>query len=239
MICRQGYDRARTILLCPFVVWVAGPQRLLRVCVGVVAFSLAVRLVVAAGDVGWIPVIRILHWSSLTRLDGLALGSAVAAAVRCGVSPLRLRELARWVIWPTLILFGLLIMIPRRWDLPFVPVVGETIIATLFTAVLVFALCADRDAVVRKAFRWQWLGLLGTYSYGLYVFHGVLWPVLTRSITPEQIAAWVRVPVLALVAYLVCCCGISLLVAVASYHLYEKPFLRLKRYFASRHGAVT
>ena len=49
---------------------------------------------------------------------------------------------------------------------------------------------------------------------------------VAASIAPQTVVRWAGV-----LPHYVACIAVSLVVAVASYHLLEKPFLKLKRYF--------
>ena len=71
----------------------------------------------------------------------------------------------------------------------------------------------------------------GKYSYGIYVIHGILEPWLARTF--EFKARWGgSIPGLICVcAYYFAATGVTFLLAYAVYHLYEKPFLNLKKYF--------
>ena len=75
------------------------------------------------------------------------------------------------------------------------------------------------------------LRFFGVYSYGIYIYHGVLlgylesWFSIRRmSFNTDHI--WIGV----LPHYVLCVAG-SALVAFLSYHLLEKHFLKLKRFF--------
>ena len=75
---------------------------------------------------------------------------------------------------------------------------------------------------------------LGKYSYGIYVLHLILFSYLfeplrhlvSAHLTPDKGADIIITGVLIFF--------LSLIAAYLSYHLYEKHFLRLKRYFDYR-----
>jgi peptidoglycan/LPS O-acetylase OafA/YrhL len=79
---------------------------------------------------------------------------------------------------------------------------------------------------------------LGTYSYGLYVYHHFISYYLTVNQTEFELARWLgsHGAAVALQATL----GIALSVAIAylSYEYFEKRFLRLKRLYAARGSAA-
>jgi peptidoglycan/LPS O-acetylase OafA/YrhL len=76
-----------------------------------------------------------------------------------------------------------------------------------------------------------YLGFFGKYSYGLYVYHGILTWYFMETHLNDQLTAWAGSLWLAMAARMLIGVGLSLLIAVPSYHLFEKRFLDLKRYF--------
>ncbi|RMG17348.1 MAG: acyltransferase [Bacteroidetes bacterium] len=72
-----------------------------------------------------------------------------------------------------------------------------------------------------------WVSKLGTYTYGLYLYHTIVILMLLQFSRLMGIKpGWLLFAALALV--------VSIFISMASYHVYEKPFLRLKRtYFPS------
>ena len=74
------------------------------------------------------------------------------------------------------------------------------------------------------------LRFFGKYSYGLYVLHMTFLPLLTRVIRPSllNLTGSKAIAVLGSAALVI---AISSAAAWLSFHLYEKRFLRLKRYF--------
>jgi len=220
-------------MVWPLVVWSVGPNRLARVCVVVVAFSASVRLLNALASVSWGPDVALLHWTTLTKLDGLAVGSLIAVGFNSGATRARALAVSRRVFLPSALIFLAIVLIPRRWDSGFLLVPGETAIVAFFGCVLIRLLVADERSWWRTCFQWGWLRMLGRYSYGLYVLHGVLRPTLMRWIDVDSIHASVRFAPLSLALYLGAVLGLCLGIAVLSYHGYEAPFLRLKRFFPS------
>jgi peptidoglycan/LPS O-acetylase OafA/YrhL len=79
--------------------------------------------------------------------------------------------------------------------------------------------------VLRAAHGARWLEArplvrVGTYSYGIYIFHGLLLPAYARLFTPTSVAGALAFTALVFVA--------STAIAAASWHLYERRFLALK-----------
>jgi peptidoglycan/LPS O-acetylase OafA/YrhL len=73
--------------------------------------------------------------------------------------------------------------------------------------------------------------LLGTYSYGLYVYHHFISYYLTTNRTDLELAGWLGSHTAAVAMQAALGLVASLALAYLSYEFFEKPFLRLKRYF--------
>ena len=74
---------------------------------------------------------------------------------------------------------------------------------------------------------------LGTYSYGLYVYHHFISYYLTSNRTDLELAGWLGSHSAAVALQAMLGVSVSLAVAYLSYELFEKRFLRLKRLFAT------
>jgi peptidoglycan/LPS O-acetylase OafA/YrhL len=78
----------------------------------------------------------------------------------------------------------------------------------------------------------------GKYSYGLYVFHYSVQAMLSspvRYFVDEHFHS----KALGVIAGAAVVLAGSIAVAVLSYHFYEAPFLRLKRYFSYNRKAAS
>ncbi len=80
-----------------------------------------------------------------------------------------------------------------------------------------------------KIGRWRILRFFGRYSYGLYMYHGLLFIFLVRLVHPVQhlVHSNVAGGILVITASL----GITLGISLLSYHFFEAPILRLKARF--------
>jgi peptidoglycan/LPS O-acetylase OafA/YrhL len=212
-------------LIWPVIVWRLDRVQLTRLCQACVAGALVVRLgfvvLGRGGDViSYVP----------TRMDTLALGALLALGTR---SPRGLTWLAGWARWvgPAAgLVLAVTFLTADSWR--YGPAVHQTLgysaSAVLF-ATVVGAAAAGWAAsfLTHPALRF-----FGKYSYGIYVFH---WPLL-RVMGPVYAVA-TRVPrvfgtaLLQQVALLIMGTGMAVGIAMASWHLYEKRWLALKRFF--------
>jgi len=214
-------------LVWPLVVLAFGRRQLMVVCVACFVGALALRTVLPQ-------LMDPLAAYVLTpaRMDTLATGALVALLVR---DPVGRIHLARWA--PGIACVGIgwlaLIFVVHRGlgDDPAIQTVGYSVIALTFGALIATSL--DRRAVpwLRRILSSTPLRFFGTYSYGLYVLHQpiMLWfteqglqagnfPLLLGSKLPGAMV------------YAVVTVGLSIVFALASWYLWERPFLRMKRF---------
>ena len=213
-------------LLWPLVVLFASPRAIVRIAVGACVFGLAFR---------WWLVGTTLDPASayvLTpgRLDGLMIGAALAVKRRDGGLE-RLRPVAlRVVAAGAAVVLGLALWRGMEYEDPVMAVAGFPAIALTFGGFLVLGLTSPGPLS-----RFLSLGPLrswGKYSYGLYLIHYPLLGALDDKLGPRLSRMVWRGSHLPGVV-LLCAVGVPLAYGIAwlSYHLYEKRFLALKRYF--------
>jgi peptidoglycan/LPS O-acetylase OafA/YrhL len=222
-------------LLWPIVVLSFGRRSLLGICVAVTVLALALRSALSFAGAGDVALVVLTP----CRFDALCIGGFLALAVR-SVGLERVAGTARWLLGPLLFL----VLLVSGWKAlrgsfsdVVLPVRG-TLIALTFGALLVTSLAAHAESVLARLLRSRVMCFLGTRSYGLYVFHGIIaYAMGEHRAALEALAARIG-SAAAMVVEAVAGAGVSILVAAASYELYEKHFLSLKNRLApSRRGA--
>lgn len=194
-------------LVWPLFVRFLSPGRLQIVAWGVFLFSPVLRFLVVSR--GWL-----IYSNPFCRIDGLMAGALLALLVRkSGFAPNRL-------VWPAWI--GLLVTAPlaivldmhnARW----LTFSMDAIASAGFLYVSMFS----RSTWLKQCMTNRFLMFSGTISYGLYLLHKLpedLFKANRLSLAHPQMAFWAAM-------------AISYALAIVSWNLLEKPFLRLKRYF--------
>jgi peptidoglycan/LPS O-acetylase OafA/YrhL len=224
----------------PLVVLVVArrPQTMVAVCLGIALGAMMARLAGSFMGLSW--------WTTYVltpfRLDGLALGAFLAVAMRQPGGLERLvRALPRVVAVACILLAATYLwtrlLSPDGLDL--VLPVRAGLIQVLLACLLVWALVAPQWTATSRFFRAKWLMFLGTYSYGLYVYHHFFSYYLTANRTELELAEWLGSHSAAIALQATLGVAASLAIAYVSYEFFEKRFLRLKRYFDTSERPAT
>lgn len=163
------------------------------------------------------------------RMDSLAAGAFLALLVR---GP----RAAKSFVVPAMIVGGmalaafLTLVLTRHSKDPLDPALGTigfTLLWAFFGSTLLLALgwAPARDALSLPVLRW-----FGKYSYGLYVWHPIIFILVFHSDPARHLRGGDgHVPLLASTAIALV---LTFALTLASWHLWEKQFLKLKTRFA-------
>ena len=162
--------------------------------------------------------------------DGLLLGSCLAAVLRTRYRELALRQ-AKWLFAGTAFMLLWVATVNGNlffFDSLFMPTLGFTIVDLACVALLAMAI--QPRTVSNHIFSNSGLRFFGKYSYGLYVFHYPIFALLGTPIR-TSLNSHTGNKLLGVVGPAVLIGGLTLLLAMISFHTYESFFLKLKRYF--------
>ena len=110
---------------------------------------------------------------------------------------------------------------------------GFTFLAVAMTSLL--AMAQRPTTLVSRVMRAPALRFMGKYSYGLYVFHPLLEEIYNVWLDPG-LKAHVHSKIVLHLLSLAIVLGLTIPLAMLSYRFYEKPFLKLKRFFNYAHS---
>jgi peptidoglycan/LPS O-acetylase OafA/YrhL len=211
-------------LLWPFLLLLAKTRgQAMKICLAVFVASFGFR----AG----VGVLHLRHdlWdkSLMSQAGALALGGWLALAARGAEWP----RVLRWC--PAICCAGAAGFLStgvfsRDFNGAPMHLFGTAFASLLFTGLVALS---TGSGMVATALSAAWLRWLGRLSYGIYVYH-VLLSHLFASISDRLAGA--RSPMVHNLVTLVCAAVLSLAAAYASFHLYERPFLKWKRMFAPK-----
>jgi peptidoglycan/LPS O-acetylase OafA/YrhL len=231
-------------LVWPAVVYVCSPRALKRLCAALFAVAFVAR---------WIAY-RELHLAPFSvyvltpcRLDALATGALLAVRARepGGLAALvpsaRRLGLAAGAAALALVVIERLAGVVTVYDPGWGPVsilVGFPLVALAFGSLLVLVVEAPAASRLHRAFASRPMRFFGAYSYGIYLVH-----LPVRALVADKVyGPAFRAPrhaflnvggteILGQLLFYPLALAAILPVAWLSYHLYEKQFLKLKRYF--------
>ena len=161
------------------------------------------------------------------RMDGLALGGLLALTIR---GPAGMQKLVPWA-WLTAAVCGAailgMLLLPNRrlLGLPF------TLYAVFFGAMIILAVTARRSSRFGTFWTSRVLRFFGKYSYAMYVFQSLLIPLLAGCVGVAGLSHGIGSFFWGRLAYIAIMFAATVGISLASWHLYEKHFLQLKRYF--------
>jgi peptidoglycan/LPS O-acetylase OafA/YrhL len=204
-------------LFWPMCVWWISPRYLARVCVAGMVSTLLLRLALMPHHAG----ATIILMSTVTRMDSLLCGALCAIVVR---NKELYATIGRWIPRLAVISVAGIVYIykgPPAADQSYVQTIGFTMLAIGYATLVLTAFRSDGSgSLVERVLCVSPLRMFGKYSYGIYVYHGLIFVAAARAIKVHTTLQSV-----------IFCAGVattSLLAAVISYELFEKWFLRLK-----------
>lgn len=196
--------------------WLGDPRQLLRALLALWLLFLGVRV---AGT-----VLEIEHpflWTSVFSADSLLLGTALGAVgLRGFASP----RLLAFLMVPGGVLLFCGVFLPPLYSVGWHQVI-------LYSLVAIGAGCIVLSGLFSPVFAFlghRSLAYLGKISYGLYIFHLIGIAMGGKVAHAVGSTSWWGLASISLAC--------TLVLSIASYELYEKHFLRLKRRFESVHS---
>ncbi|MBL0123509.1 MAG: hypothetical protein IPP88_12505 [Betaproteobacteria bacterium] len=176
-----------------------------------------------------------IYLNAFCRMDALALGGAAAAAFRIPAWKDRLIAMhKRFLLWTIMMtLFGLGVT-RGFWNGTLVgETIGYTIVSLIFVLFLVAAAGADAAGASgwSAGLRLRPLRAIGKYSYAMYVFHKPLHDYVGRPLV-VALNFDASHSILLNTVYVTAGIIVTFTAALISWHLFEKHFLRMKRFCA-------
>jgi peptidoglycan/LPS O-acetylase OafA/YrhL len=204
----------------PFIVGLLSRRVMTWCLLGIIILAAAIRALLLYNGID-------IFYFTLTNMDSLALGALLALAYQ---KPEIWKSLAKHSC--RMLLLGLACAVPC-----FMPLTGEGVMLVQFLKqmaypllsgfFLIMALEPNPDKLVPKLMRCPELMFLGKISYGLYVYHRFVY----RFLLDRDCVFKFKSQSLALILEVTLVLGLTIALACISWVLFEKPILKLKRYF--------
>jgi peptidoglycan/LPS O-acetylase OafA/YrhL len=222
-------------LVWPLLIYLLPRRVLILACLSLTVFPLALRFILLHAGFG----IDAVFSYSITRVDALTWGAIVAILARTRGGLGAVRSVSACVAMVTAISLAVLYMMTHGLvPCPITGTIGLSVLDVFFASGLILVLTARDHTIVDRIFTNDLLRSFGKYSYAIYVFH---WPLLVymRSSCETESGTLPVVGGSQIPSALVFCLVVAILsycIGFLSYHLFEKHFLKLKRYFEFGHA---
>lgn len=195
----------------PCIVLLFDKKWLLRACAFGIILSLVARVTLRHYDT---------YYFTVCRIDGLALGSAIAVLARSYKG-----WLLRYSSWAKVLLvaFGPILAFLQSSvsgrSLTLITVIKSPLVALVYGCALILVIENGCCRAVELVLCSRPMRSIGQYSYGMYVLHPFILSALLRWGLPYGVFG------------LSVCIVLTYVAAFASWTLLEKRFLKLKRHF--------
>jgi peptidoglycan/LPS O-acetylase OafA/YrhL len=222
-------------LLWPLVVFkVSNRNTLIRICAAVMAGGLLLRTILVLVLPRSILQMEFLYRMTFSQADAFLFGGLLALLMRGPQKAAVLRS-GSWLFWGplTVLIAACWLNGPGRYlenvipTAPWMSTYGFTLLDLTSGGLI---LCALRPGnLLFRPITFAPLRVLGKYSYGFYVYHVLLRPLLMpfEGLYPSPMMT---------IFWRCADFVVIFVISVISYDLLEMPFLRLKSRFATRHA---
>jgi peptidoglycan/LPS O-acetylase OafA/YrhL len=218
-------------LVWPFLVLKLARRRLMGICFGLLVLALMMRIVMF-----WLDFPYATYTWTICRADSLAIGAVVALAAR---DPGDWKTLLKWARRLALPTFGAImlgrILNPQcshgPGDSPtfFMNTFELTLIGVFFGACIAMAVASHTESPGHRLLASAFLRFFGKYSYCLYVCHLPIVVVFAKvGLNCDHLVKILHSELLSVLAVNGIGFAVCITVAFASWHLYEKQWLKLK-----------
>ena len=174
-----------------------------------------------------------IYFPTPCRIDSLAMGAFVAVLARKPAGLAGLLPIARRLFAVT----GLLLLGMFYWrnglrfnELPSLTA-GLTLLAALASSLLILGTAPSPNNWLRRLLENRGLRIFGQYSYGMYVLHHLFLPAFDRWLPTSRLVELVQWELAGALLHAALVIASTLMLACLSWHLLEKHFLKLKRFF--------
>jgi peptidoglycan/LPS O-acetylase OafA/YrhL len=167
------------------------------------------------------------------RLDALAMGSLLAVVIRNGAEITEPIRTAKALLLVGAAALGAIVVKSRGLDSEdfLVQTLGFSALAVLCSGVVLGAALAAPDKGAARFFGSPALTFVGRYSYGMYLYQGVLAPLFHR-IPVDRIAGLLGSRLAALLVATTLMFLVTTAIAFVSWQVFERRFLALKGRFS-------
>lgn len=210
-------------LFWPFIIWIIPINRILRVSILGILLSLLLR--------NLFPDMPFAYVFTFCRIDGLLVGASLAVLIRTNKEFIERYALS--FLGASGVAVFLTVLLSHNFHFSNIHFIryGYTLFDVFFGCVLIFIFNQNTGGkMIATFFRSKSLIWLGKYSYGIYVYQTILHNLYFEDILVFTNMYIASTEVSQIASSIILITSI-LLLSYGSYHLYEKHFIKMKRYF--------
>ena len=217
-------------MIWPALVYFLGTRVFKFLCMGFILIFIGFRIYFVANGLDTFA----LYVHTLARFDSLIWGALVACAIREQAWMSFFREHKK-KLFSVSSLFVLVIIIINGGKLhhlyPATQTIGYTALS-IFFSLLILALVDGSFPKLNPFFRSKPMTFFGKYSYGIYIFHVPVMSAMRNYVKKLAYITGGAYPLVDVTVFLLLTMAIYLPIALLSWHLLEKHFIKLKERFA-------
>ena len=228
----------------PLLIWLLPRKPAMRLCLILGLTSLIFRIIWVSTTAALPPA----NFISPCRLDSLLAGAFIALAAENRTTWKTVSRYAGPILIASSffivgLAFGLRDLQPTRdprfepqahQDARVVLTLGLSALAMGFASLIVILLNAPEESRLRRVLEGKFVRSIGKYSYGIYVFHGLIILMTVHFLTDYSSRLAKIPPTLQKPLIAIWVASVAYALAYLSYNFYEKRFLRLKKHFEAR-----
>jgi peptidoglycan/LPS O-acetylase OafA/YrhL len=216
-------------LTWPLAVGLLNRANLKKLCIGLIIIAPIYRTVLWLAGVNY----EIGFFILPGRADTLAVGCLLAIIAREPGGFQRARRFAKpgMIVGMAVIVATMIVTGGFYPQVPFIRTVGMTFSALAAVSVTILTVALPPTSLLSRMINLKALLYVGAISYGVYVFH---WPVEFLAnrwgFTIDSVSGQFANRMAGQAAYSLTLVAITLVLSAASWHLFEKPILGLRKY---------
>lgn len=198
-------------LFWPLIIYLFSTKNIKYIIFGLVVFSVLLRVFMIQQNYG-------VFYFTFTRIDGLAIGAALAL--------LEIKSFFKKknkLIFLVLALF-LILSLGFLWikysGKGMLEIYKYLLVALFYFCMISYVLSVKSNSLINKILESKPFNFSGKISYGLYVYHPIIFMVIFKRYKTEY---WILQLLLSFV--------ITYIIAFLSFYFFENQFLKLKKYF--------
>lgn len=200
-------------LFWPFIVYLFSNKNLTKIIIGIVIGAMLLRTFMINNGYE-------VFYFTFTRFDSLAIGAFLAILEQQNFLQEKNSKLFLFL------LIGLFVPTVAMWIFftgeanKYIQIFKFLFLSSIYFSIIAYLLCIKGDSPLNKILKTKFFSYTGKISYGLYVYHPLVYSICKRFLDSRYIEVNFFIRII-----------FTYLIAALSYHFFESSFLKMKKYF--------